>query len=136
MHRDVRHFTLSAAEPAVTVEQLEKQLLRPPVVATTSLSTDQYVSVETSTLKAIDIRYSTLFSKRRFDYCIVDEASQITLPTCLGPLRHADKFILVGDHLQLPPLVRSLYIQLRLQANVLQGEEPTSSEGRNGCFAI
>jgi len=37
----------------------------------------------------------------------VDEASQITLPTCLGPLRFADKFVLVGDHLQLPPLVKS-----------------------------
>ncbi|KAJ3509904.1 hypothetical protein NMY22_g16142 [Coprinellus aureogranulatus] len=36
-----------------------------------------------------------------------DEASQITLPTCLGPLRFADKFILVGDHFQLPPLVKN-----------------------------
>lgn len=53
-------------------------------------------------------RYSPLFSRRQFDYCIVDEASQITLPTCLGPLRYADKFILVGDHFQLPPLVRSI----------------------------
>jgi DNA replication ATP-dependent helicase Dna2 len=30
----------------------------------------------------------------------------VTLPTCLGPLRFADSFILVGDHNQLPPLVR------------------------------
>ena len=37
----------------------------------------------------------------------MDEASQITLPTCLGPLRFADKFVLVGDHFQLPPLVKS-----------------------------
>ena len=37
----------------------------------------------------------------------MDEASQITLPTCLGPLRYADKFVLVGDHFQLPPLVRN-----------------------------
>lgn len=50
---------------------------------------------------------STLFSRRTFDVCIVDEASQITLPTCLGPLRFADKFVLVGDHFQLPPLVKS-----------------------------
>jgi hypothetical protein len=49
---------------------------------------------------------SELFSRRIFDYCIVDEASQITLPTCLGPLRFAEKFVLVGDHYQLPPLVR------------------------------
>lgn len=50
---------------------------------------------------------SALFSRRKFDYCIVDEASQITLPTCLGPLRFADKFVLVGDHHQLSPLVRN-----------------------------
>lgn len=48
-----------------------------------------------------------MFNRRKFDYCIVDEASQITLPTCLGPLRFADKFVLVGDHFQLPPLVKN-----------------------------
>ncbi|TPX33425.1 hypothetical protein SeMB42_g07481 [Synchytrium endobioticum] len=47
-----------------------------------------------------------LFSRRTFDYCIVDEASQLTLPVCLGPLRFAKKFVLVGDHYQLPPLVK------------------------------
>lgn len=50
----------------------------------------------------------TIFMKRRhFDYCIVDEASQVSLPVCLGPISFADKFILVGDHNQLPPLVTS-----------------------------
>ena len=48
-----------------------------------------------------------LFRKRRFDYCIVDEASQISQSMCLGPLCCADVFVLVGDHYQLPPLVRS-----------------------------
>jgi len=57
-------------------------------------------------LRLFNTNSSALFSRRRFDYCIVDEASQITLPTSLGPLRFADKFILVGDHFQLPPLVR------------------------------
>jgi DNA replication ATP-dependent helicase Dna2 len=44
--------------------------------------------------------------RKRFDYCIVDEASQVMLPVCLGPLRYASRFILVGDHYQLPPLLR------------------------------
>ena len=43
----------------------------------------------------------------RFDVCIVDEAGQITLPATLGPLLLAERFVLVGDHLQLPPLVVS-----------------------------
>uniref|UniRef100_H2ZHQ5 DNA replication ATP-dependent helicase/nuclease n=1 Tax=Ciona savignyi TaxID=51511 RepID=H2ZHQ5_CIOSA len=42
-----------------------------------------------------------------FDVCIVDEASQIAQPACLAPLLHSRRFVLVGDHLQLPPLVVS-----------------------------
>lgn len=37
----------------------------------------------------------------------MDEASQISVPASLGPLRLANSFVLVGDHYQLPPLVRS-----------------------------
>eukprot|EP01134_Creolimax_fragrantissima_P005432 CFRG5432T1 len=47
---------------------------------------------------------NTLLSNKVFDVCIVDEASQVTLPVCIGPLRFARRFILVGDHNQLPPL--------------------------------
>jgi DNA replication ATP-dependent helicase Dna2 len=49
----------------------------------------------------------SLFMRKRFDFCLVDEASQLTLPACIGALRVAQAFILVGDHYQLPPLVRS-----------------------------
>ena len=104
VHPDVRKYTLGAKRTATTVEGLEKQLMSPPVVATTCLSTDQYVDIFSSVCLVLTIS-SPLFSRRVFDYCIVDEASQITLPTCLGPLRFADKFVLVGDHNQLPPLV-------------------------------
>lgn len=90
VHPDVRKFTLGHRPPPTTLEQLERQIMHPRVVATTCLSLDH-----------------SLFSRRTFDYCIVDEASQITLPTCLGPLQFADRFVLVGDHFQLPPLVRS-----------------------------
>ena len=48
-----------------------------------------------------------LFLQIRFDYVFVDEASQVSLPACLGPLRFGDHFVLIGDHHQLPPLVKS-----------------------------
>ncbi|KAK7487914.1 hypothetical protein BaRGS_00020815 [Batillaria attramentaria] len=48
-----------------------------------------------------------VFTQRKFDVCIVDEASQVLQPACLGPLFHADRFILVGDPQQLPPVVQS-----------------------------
>ncbi|WVQ81912.1 hypothetical protein IAT38_004039 [Cryptococcus sp. DSM 104549] len=89
VHPDVQHFTLEALESSSNMAQLDARLMKPPVVAATCLAIDH-----------------PLFFRRRFDYCIVDEASQITLPTCIGPLRMADKFVLVGDHFQLPPIVR------------------------------
>lgn len=48
-----------------------------------------------------------IFSRRKFDFCIVDEASQISQPICLGPLFYAKRFVLVGDHQQLPPIVQN-----------------------------
>ncbi|GAM17628.1 hypothetical protein SAMD00019534_008030 [Acytostelium subglobosum LB1] len=44
---------------------------------------------------------------RMFDYCIIDEASQLTQPTCFGALKYCKTFVLVGDHFQLPPLVQN-----------------------------
>lgn len=91
VHPDVKHLTLDA-QAITSTEDLERRLMGPQVVATTALSIEH-----------------PLFFRRRFDYCIVDEASQITLPTCIGPLRCADKFVLVGDHFQLPPIVSTLH---------------------------
>uniref|UniRef100_A0A3B5AHF5 DNA replication ATP-dependent helicase/nuclease n=1 Tax=Stegastes partitus TaxID=144197 RepID=A0A3B5AHF5_9TELE len=48
-----------------------------------------------------------IFTHRRFDFCIIDEASQISQPICLGPLFYAKRFVLVGDHQQLPPIVQN-----------------------------
>jgi DNA replication ATP-dependent helicase Dna2 len=90
IHREVKEFATLAAEQKDSVEELEKSWMEPPVVATTCLTINH-----------------PLFSRRVFDYCIVDEASQITLPVCLGPIRMSQKFILVGDHYQLPPLVQN-----------------------------
>jgi DNA replication ATP-dependent helicase Dna2 len=54
-----------------------------------------------------------LLEKNKFDVCIVDEAAQITQPVCLGPLLRAHRFVLVGDHYQLPPLVKSEDARMR-----------------------
>jgi len=91
VHADILPYTpAQAAGDISTVQALEQLYHSKPVVAATCLST-----------------HHPVFSKRLFDYCILDEASQITLPVSLGPLRHARVFLLVGDHYQLPPLVQS-----------------------------
>ena len=56
---------------------------------------------------ALTIPRSSLLFREQFDVVIVDEAGQISQPAILGALLAADSFILVGDHMQLPPLVVS-----------------------------
>ncbi|KAJ5169535.1 Dna2/Cas4 domain of unknown function DUF83 [Penicillium coprophilum] len=90
IHPDVQEFADLAAVPKSTIEELKDSYEKPQVVATTCLGVNH-----------------SIFNQRIFDYCIVDEASQITLPVCLGPIRMARIFILVGDHYQLPPLVQN-----------------------------
>lgn len=40
-----------------------------------------------------------------FDVCIVDEASQLSIPLSLAAMSRSNKFIFVGDHKQLDPIV-------------------------------
>ena len=89
IHPEVQEFANIAGKPLKTIEELKECYLQ-PIVATTCLGINH-----------------PIFNQRVFDYCIVDEASQITLPVCLGPIRMARTFILVGDHYQLPPLVQN-----------------------------
>lgn len=90
VHPEVREFTILAGQPMSTFEEIRSAWHDTPIVATTCLGTSH-----------------AIFNERTFDYCIVDEASQITLPICLGPIRRARTFVLVGDHNQLPPLVQN-----------------------------
>ncbi|KAL6453984.1 DNA2 DNA replication ATP-dependent helicase/nuclease DNA2 [Candida maltosa Xu316] len=89
VHKDIHTHIPGFREPITTYNQYVNTYMSPKVVATTCLGiTDVCFSLRDS-----------------FDYCIVDEASQITLPINLGPLSFGKKFVLVGDHQQLPPLV-------------------------------
>ena len=45
--------------------------------------------------------------KFEFDTVIFDEASQITIPLAVMAMRKAKRFIFVGDHKQLPPVILS-----------------------------
>ena len=90
IHPDVQEFATLATSTKTSFEEIRSAWHDTPIVATTCLGINH-----------------SIFNERTFDYCIVDEASQITLPVCLGPIRLARTFILVGDHYQLPPLVQN-----------------------------
>ncbi|KAJ4293893.1 DNA replication endonuclease-helicase Dna2 [Collariella sp. IMI 366227] len=90
VHPEVQDFVALAGQSKSSFEEIRHAWHDTPVVATTCLGINH-----------------PIFNERTFDYCIVDEASQITLPICLGPIRMARTFVLVGDHNQLPPLVQN-----------------------------
>ncbi|XP_029140102.1 DNA replication ATP-dependent helicase/nuclease DNA2 [Protobothrops mucrosquamatus] len=93
VHPDIKRFTeeeICRSKCIKTVAQLEELYQSQPVIATTCMGINH-----------------PIFTRKRFDFCIVDEASQISQPICLGPLFYSLRFVLVGDHQQLPPLVQN-----------------------------
>ncbi|ERH02063.1 MAG: superfamily I DNA and RNA helicase [Halonotius sp. J07HN6] len=50
---------------------------------------------------------SRVMREQEFDVAVVDEASQLTEPSALAALNRAERFVLVGDHEQLPPVVQA-----------------------------
>ncbi|WP_430505650.1 AAA domain-containing protein [Haloparvum sp. PAK95] len=50
---------------------------------------------------------SRVMREQEFDVALVDEASQLTEPSTLAAINRAERFVLVGDHQQLPPVVRA-----------------------------
>lgn len=91
IHPEVQKYELSTLTANLeTVEQLDEFYKSKQLIATTCSSINH-----------------PIFSKIEFDYCVVDEASQVLLTTCLGPLFSSKKFILVGDLEQLPPVIKS-----------------------------
>uniref|UniRef100_A0A0L0NUN0 DNA replication ATP-dependent helicase/nuclease DNA2 n=1 Tax=Candidozyma auris TaxID=498019 RepID=A0A0L0NUN0_CANAR len=91
MHHEIRKFVPGSAEcPLETYQDFERLYKAPAVFAATALG----------------IRDLAFNIRDQFDYCIIDESSQVSMPLSLGPLALCDKFVLVGDHYQLPPLVK------------------------------
>ncbi|MFC7070720.1 AAA domain-containing protein [Halobaculum lipolyticum] len=60
---------------------------------------------------------SRTMREQEFDVAVVDEASQLTEPGTLAAINLADRFVLVGDHQQLPPVVRA---ENRLRQSLFQ----------------
>ena len=50
---------------------------------------------------------SRVMGEQSFDVALVDEAAQLTEPGTYAAISLADRFVLVGDHQQLPPVVRA-----------------------------
>ncbi|GEQ69034.1 hypothetical protein JCM33374_g2705 [Metschnikowia sp. JCM 33374] len=90
VHPSIREYTPGSESNNIECySDFQKVYSKPYVVAATCLSIQ-------------DVSFNI---RHHFDYCIIDEASQVSMPLSLGPLALCDKFVMVGDHYQLPPLV-------------------------------
>ncbi|WP_158854526.1 AAA domain-containing protein [Halorhabdus sp. CUG00001] len=84
---DLQHVRL---DPAGDPDERATTLTDAPVVAATTATCG-----------------SRIMREQDFDVAVVDEAGQLTEPGALAAVARADRFVLVGDHQQLPPVVRS-----------------------------
>ncbi len=71
---------------------------------------------------------SAFLLENSFDVVVIDEASQATLPSILIPINRAERFVLVGDHKQLPPTVVKAQDLSRTLFEILIEKYPTKSQ--------
>ena len=83
-----------------------------PYLDDNKINVDEKLEIEEKILKHSDVILTTnssagsiSLSNIRFDIAIIDEASQATIPSVLIPINKAEKFVLIGDHKQLPPVI-------------------------------
>ncbi|MFW6018804.1 MAG: AAA domain-containing protein [Halapricum sp.] len=87
VRKDMQQYRLErAGEP----DELASRLEDAPVVAATTASCG-----------------SRIVRGQDFDVAVVDEAGQLTEPGTLAATNLAERFVLIGDHQQLPPVVRA-----------------------------
>ena len=77
------------------IKKLENKIIK-------EIIEESNVIVSTNSSAALDS-----INNVRFDVAIIDEASQTTIPSVLIPIAKAHRFILAGDHKQLPPTILS-----------------------------
>lgn len=92
-------FNLEIDEMHDEIKRIENKMIK-------DIIEDSDVILSTNSSAALDS-----ISQTKFDVVIVDEASQATIPSVLIPIAKARRFILAGDHKQLPPTIISNHAQ-------------------------
>ena len=87
VREDLQHVRL---DPAGDPDERAEELTDAPVVAATTATCG-----------------SRIMREQDFDVAVIDEAGQLTEPGALAAVARAERFVLVGDHQQLPPVVRA-----------------------------
>ena len=88
-------------------ESLHKYVLDSANLNSTELLRQKMDTARVVACTVLAASSDSIMKQIEFDYCIVDEAGQITQPAAIGALLLSKRFVLVGDDYQLPPLVLS-----------------------------
>lgn len=112
-----------ASEAALKLESQQHRTSNQPSVESLKTTLNSACIIGAT---ALTVPRTPLLYDRLFDVVIVDEAGQINQPAVLGPLMAARHFVLVGDHMQLPPLV----------ASELAAKGGTWSKNHHFCFCL
>ncbi|PSP88049.1 AAA family ATPase [Halobacteriales archaeon QS_4_69_34] len=76
---------------------------------------------------------SRVMREGEFDVALVDEAAQLTEPATLAATNLADRFVLVGDHQQLPPVVQGETDTLPTGVSTTDGATDADPAGATGA---
>ena len=112
-----QHLLSEAVGQHPQLDQLRRLLLSAPIIVGT-----------TTTMAS----HPELFALKHFSLTIVDEASQILEPDIVGLLALAGRFILIGDHKQLPAVVQQSMADSKVDNPLLQAIGLTNC--RNSLF--
>lgn len=108
IRQDIRRHYLRIGSRYSTAPRFQEQLLS---AKTAQVSTRQELKDVIDSHRIIVGTVSSIVSKpellqlKAFQRVIIDEASQILEPMLVGLLPHFERFILIGDHKQLPAVV-------------------------------
>ncbi|XP_055625304.1 DNA replication ATP-dependent helicase/nuclease DNA2-like [Toxorhynchites rutilus septentrionalis] len=101
--RFIRLGNVSRIDPAI--KQFSEQTL------TENCTTPEELTAIYNSFKIVGVTClgssHAMFTQRTFDFCVVDEATQVFQCAVIRPLLLSNRFILIGDPDQLPPVVKS-----------------------------
>ncbi|KAK0186636.1 DNA replication factor Dna2-domain-containing protein [Armillaria mellea] len=131
VHPEIRTMTLSSKQEPTTVEQLEFQIMTPPVVATTCLSIDKYVRNKEARQGGLDVSLFRRLSDAH-PHSVVDLAYQYRMNSDIMMLSNK---LIYGDRLRCGSQAvakRSLVLPNRNFMKAIHGGKLTCH--RNGCW--
>ncbi|KAI7899401.1 P-loop containing nucleoside triphosphate hydrolase protein [Cokeromyces recurvatus] len=89
---------------------------------------DEVLTNAQVTISTLNGAGSRSISNREFDVVIIDEATQALEAECWIALLKAKKAILAGDHLQLPPTIKTPIKITNVKKKLKKGELPTDTD--------